>query len=122
MKLRELLKDVSYELVQGNLEVEVSDIAYDSRKVNETTAFVALKGFRVDGHEFIDAALELGCKVVIVSDDVVVKEDITVIKLEDFDQYFSISVISTLKPPLRSQEAAGKIGSTNKHKIIIRNS
>ena len=27
MKLRELLKDVSYELVQGNLEIEVDDIS-----------------------------------------------------------------------------------------------
>ena len=83
MKLRELLKDVSYELVQGDLDIEISDIAYDSRKVNESTAFVALKGFRVNGHDYIDKAIELGCKVIIVCEDVNVDESITVIKLED---------------------------------------
>ena len=83
MKLRDLLKDVSYRKVQGNLDIEVSDIAYDSRKVNENIAFVALKGFRVDGHDYIDKAIELGCKVVIVCDDVIVDKSITVIKLED---------------------------------------
>ena len=83
MKLIDLLKDVSYDLVQGNLEIEVEDIAYDSRKVNDKTAFVALKGFRVDGHDYIDKALELGCKVIIVCDDVNVSEDVTVVRLED---------------------------------------
>ena len=83
MKLRELLKDVSYELVQGDLDIEISDIAYDSRKVNESTAFVALKGFRVNGHDYIDKAIELGCKVIIVCEDVNVDKSITVIKLED---------------------------------------
>ena len=83
MKLRELLSDVEYKLVKGNLDVEVSDIAYDSRKVNKNTVFVALKGFRVDGHDYIDKAIELGCRVIIVSEDVDVSEDVVVIKLED---------------------------------------
>ena len=83
MKLRELLKDVSYELVQGDLDIEISDINYDSRKVNESTAFVALKGFRVNGHDYIDKAIKLRCKVIIVCEDVNVDKSITVIKLED---------------------------------------
>ena len=62
MKLRELLKDVDYKLIQGNLDIEVNDIAYDSRKVEKDTVFVALKGFRVDGHDYIDKAIENGAK------------------------------------------------------------
>ena len=31
MKLRELLRDGDYELIQGNLDIEIYDIAYDSR-------------------------------------------------------------------------------------------
>ena len=83
MKLRELLKDINYELVQGNLELDIKDIAYDSRKVKNGTLFVAMKGFRVDGHDYIDKAIENGAKCVIVEDDVNVSEDITVIKLKD---------------------------------------
>ena len=33
MKLKQVLADVKYELIQGSLEKEVADIAYDSRKV-----------------------------------------------------------------------------------------
>lgn len=83
MKLRELLKDVDYELVQGNLELMVSDIAYDSRKVKDGVVFVAMKGFRVNGHDYIDKAIENGARCIIVEDDVNVSDDITVIKLKD---------------------------------------
>ena len=42
MKLRELLRDVDYELIQGNLDIEINDIAYDSRKVKSGCVFVAM--------------------------------------------------------------------------------
>lgn len=83
MKLRDLLVDVNYEFIKGNLELEVMDIAYDSRKVHDGVLFVALKGFRVDGHDYIDEAIRNGCKVIVVEDDVLVGDDITVIKLAD---------------------------------------
>lgn len=83
MKLKELLKDVDYKLVQGDLELEIKDIAYDSRKVKEGVAFVALKGFRVDGHDYIDKAISNGAKCIIVEDNVSVSNDITVIQLSD---------------------------------------
>lgn len=83
MKLRELLKDVDYQLVQGNLDLEIEDIAYDSRKVHEGVAFVAMKGFRVNGHDYIDQAVKAGALCVIVEDMVNVREDVTVIKLVD---------------------------------------
>ena len=50
MKLIELLKDVEYKLIQGKLDVDVSDITYNSKNARECCAFIALKGFRVDGH------------------------------------------------------------------------
>ena len=83
MKLKELLIDVKYEFIQGNLDIEVKDIAYDSRKVEAGVLFVAMKGFRVDGHNYIDKAIENGAKCIVVEDDVNVSEDITVIKLKD---------------------------------------
>ena len=83
MKLRELLKDVEFEFIQGDLNLEINDIAYDSRKVVLGTAFVAMKGFRVDGHDYIDKAIENGARCIIVEDNVQASEDITVIKLKD---------------------------------------
>ena len=83
MKLKELLKDVEYELIQGNIELDVKDITYDSRTASKNKAFVAMKGFRVDGHDYIDKAIENGCKCIILEENKDIPEDITVIKLED---------------------------------------
>lgn len=83
MKLREILKDVDYKLVQGDLELEIKDIAYDSRKVESGILFVAMKGFRVDGHDYIEKAIENGCKCIVVEDEIQVSNDITVVQLKD---------------------------------------
>lgn len=83
MLLKELLKDVEYQVVQGNLEVEIKDLVYDSRKATCDTAFFALTGFQVDGHDYIDKAIENECRVILVEKDVMVSNDITVIKLKD---------------------------------------
>ena len=83
MKLRELLRDVDYELVQGNLDIEVSDVAYDSRVAHDGVMFMALVGFRVDGHDYIESAIANGCRVIAVSKEVSVSDDITVVRLKD---------------------------------------
>ena len=83
MKLEKILKDVEYEVVQGNIDIKIDDIAYDSRKASDKVPFVALKGFRVDGHDYIDSAISLGCKCIFVSEDVKVDDSVTVIKLKD---------------------------------------
>ena len=83
MFLRELLKDIDYELIQGSLDIKVDDLAYDSRKVDNDMAFVAIKGFRVDGHDYIDEAIEKGSKVINVERNVKIYKSITIIKLDD---------------------------------------
>lgn len=83
MRLIELLKDVEYKLVQGSIDIEVDDIAYDSRKVYDGVAFVALKGFRVDGHDYIEQAISNGARCIILEDIVKCSSDVTIIQLED---------------------------------------
>ncbi|MBQ2734916.1 MAG: UDP-N-acetylmuramoyl-tripeptide--D-alanyl-D-alanine ligase [Clostridia bacterium] len=54
------------ELYQGALgEVSVRYICTDSREADAMTAFVALRGERVDGHDYIRVALQNGCRCVI---------------------------------------------------------
>lgn len=83
MRLIELLKDVEYKLVQGSIDIEVDDITYDSRKVSEGVVFVALKGFRVNGHDYIEQAILNGAKCIIVEDIVKCSSDVTIIQMEN---------------------------------------
>ena len=52
MKLLQLLDGVNYKVVKGNLDKEITNIQYDSRKVSKNDIFVCLSGFEVDGHNF----------------------------------------------------------------------
>jgi UDP-N-acetylmuramoyl-L-alanyl-D-glutamate--2,6-diaminopimelate ligase len=46
------------------------NIKIDSRKIKEGDTFVALRGSTVDGHSFIDKAIQNGAAKVVVEEDV----------------------------------------------------
>src|SRR3972149_2632968 len=71
MKLRELLKEVS-NLKSSNkdMDIDISGIAYDSRKVKEGYLFVAIKGEKYDGHDFITEAIKKGAVAVVYEREV----------------------------------------------------
>ncbi|MEY8393786.1 UDP-N-acetylmuramoyl-L-alanyl-D-glutamate--2,6-diaminopimelate ligase [Lachnospiraceae bacterium 45-P1] len=83
MKIREWLGRLSYELVQGSLDTYVEDVIYDSRKAEENTVFVCIRGSSRDSHEFIPDVLSKGCRALVVEKDVTVPEDVTVIRVEN---------------------------------------
>jgi UDP-N-acetylmuramoyl-L-alanyl-D-glutamate--2,6-diaminopimelate ligase len=89
MKLRQLLKKIDYTLIKGNVEIDVCDIAYDSRNVCNNYLFIALIGNNVDGHDYIDMAIEKGAKVIIVCKDIEIFDDITVIRVDNTDKVLS---------------------------------
>ncbi len=69
MKLTELTHNLNAEIF-GNSDVEISGIAYDSRKVKPGYLFIAIKGFETDGHKYIDSAVKNGAAAVIGEDSV----------------------------------------------------
>lgn len=83
MKLRDLVGKIDFSLVQGDLNIEISDIFYDSRKCIKNSVFICLKGYDADGHNFIASAFAKGASAVVISDDVQVDESITVIRVKD---------------------------------------
>ena len=62
MKLNDLLKGINILSVNGDLNIDINNIAYDSRKVKENTLFICIKGFNSDGHKYIESAIEKGAK------------------------------------------------------------
>ncbi|WP_338598038.1 UDP-N-acetylmuramoyl-L-alanyl-D-glutamate--2,6-diaminopimelate ligase [Clostridium baratii] len=83
MKLAKLIEGLEYEVLKGNLDVSINSINYDSRKVKDGDMFVCIKGFKSDGHNFIDAAINNGAKVIVCEDEADVKDGITLIKFKD---------------------------------------
>lgn len=64
-RLKELLTGVSVGNICGNVDVDVENIHFDSRKVGKDDLFVAQRGVNSDGHAFIGKAIAAGAKVVV---------------------------------------------------------
>ena len=67
MKLNELIRGIA--VLETNLpqELEITSVAYDSRKVTPGALFVAITGFAADGNRFIPMALEKGAVAVLTA-------------------------------------------------------
>ncbi|KOA20981.1 UDP-N-acetylmuramoyl-L-alanyl-D-glutamate--L-lysine ligase [Clostridium homopropionicum DSM 5847] len=83
MRLSVLLKKINYQLIKGDLELEVNSIQYDSRKVREGDLFVCIEGFNSDGHKYAYKAVENGAKVVICTKELDKSLMATIIKVDD---------------------------------------
>jgi UDP-N-acetylmuramoyl-L-alanyl-D-glutamate--2,6-diaminopimelate ligase len=65
MQLKTLLAAISVRQIIGPLDRSVESIAYDSRRVQRNGLFVALRGEKFDGHNFIEQAIEKGASVIV---------------------------------------------------------
>jgi len=65
MQLKTLLTAISVRQIIGQPDRAVESIAYDSRRVQRNGLFVALRGEKFDGHDFIEQAVEKGASVIV---------------------------------------------------------
>jgi len=65
MQLKTLAGAIPIRQLIGTLDRTVESIAYDSRRVQKNGLFVALRGEKNDGHEFIGQAIEKGAAVIV---------------------------------------------------------
>jgi UDP-N-acetylmuramoyl-L-alanyl-D-glutamate--2,6-diaminopimelate ligase len=65
MKLNHILKGIDIITSAGDIYMEISNISFDSRNVSQGSLFIAVRGSKTDGHEFISDALASGAAAVI---------------------------------------------------------
>ncbi len=77
MKLSEILDAIKVIQVLGNAEEkEIERVEIDSRNVKEKSIFVAIKGFKTDGHKFIPEAIASGAAAVVLDNDELYSDEI----------------------------------------------
>ena len=82
MRLSVLLEGLTYEVVQGNTEVEVRGIKNDSRRVQPGDLFFCISGAVSDGHKYAQDVAAKGASVIVCEKDVQVPETVTVVRVE----------------------------------------
>lgn len=113
MKLEKLLESAEYELLQGSLDIEISDVIYDSRKIVKGCVFVCMIGANFDGHSFIEKAVEQGAAAVVVSRDVKI-EGVTVVKTEDTRKALALMSAEYFGRPAEKLKTIGITGTKGK--------
>lgn len=67
MKLKELMQGVGVLRANADMNMEITDVVYDSRKVSPGCLFVAITGFATDGNLYIPQALQKGAAAVVTA-------------------------------------------------------
>ncbi|MGN0154870.1 MAG: UDP-N-acetylmuramoyl-L-alanyl-D-glutamate--2,6-diaminopimelate ligase [Lachnospiraceae bacterium] len=83
MKLRALIQDLDYTLMQGSLETEVTSVENDSRKVTEGALFFCIAGAVFDGHQYAEQVADKKASVLVVEKEVEIgnHKDVAVVKV-----------------------------------------
>ncbi|MBQ5561557.1 MAG: UDP-N-acetylmuramoyl-L-alanyl-D-glutamate--2,6-diaminopimelate ligase [Lachnospiraceae bacterium] len=82
MTLKTLIEKLSYEVVQGNENIEITELVFDSRKACENGVFVCISGAVVDGHTFVEEVVQKGITAVVVEKEVSAPEGVTIIRVD----------------------------------------
>ena len=115
MKLSQILKDTEFEVLKGDLQTEISDIIYDSRKLVKDCLFVCMVGAVVDGHSFIDEAIQKGAKAIVVEREVEnIPNGITVIMVKSSRKALAFMSAAFFGYPAKQLVTVGLTGTKGK--------
>ncbi|MEE9408601.1 MAG: UDP-N-acetylmuramoyl-L-alanyl-D-glutamate--2,6-diaminopimelate ligase [Polaribacter sp.] len=116
--LKDILYQVSIQQVFGSTNIDVKNLVFDSRKIEQNDVFIALKGVSVDGHLYIEKAIDLDAAVIICEDFPSNKKDgITYIKVEDANVALAVMASNFYDNPSSKLPLIGVTGTNGKTTI-----
>ena len=65
MKIQDLLYKVDVLFIEGNVNISVTSLAFDSREIKRGSMFFAISGTLEDGHKYIDNAIKNGASCIV---------------------------------------------------------
>ena len=119
MNLKQLLHKVNVIKVVGEMRVEIYDIAFDSRKIKESSLFVAVKGMQSDGHSYVQQTIEAGA-IAIVLEDMPSNLDskATYIQVDDSNIALGIIAANFYDNPSEKIKLVGITGTNGKTTVV----
>ena len=114
MKLKDILKGVDAEVL-GASDVEIAALQFDSRRVEKGTMFVAQRGTKVDGHDYIAKAIEAGAAAVLC-EEVPAKraEGVIFVKVKDSSEALGLAAANFYGHPSAQLKLVGITGTNGK--------
>ncbi|HYF95040.1 MAG TPA: UDP-N-acetylmuramoyl-L-alanyl-D-glutamate--2,6-diaminopimelate ligase [Symbiobacteriaceae bacterium] len=101
-------------LVQGDPETEVNRVVYDSRQAQPGALFVAVPGFKADGHAFVADAVRRGASAVVVEQEMEVPEGVPVLQVGSSRKALAAISARLNRWPSRKLQVIGVTGTNGK--------
>lgn len=114
MKMIDWLKGLDYRILQGDPDVEVEDVIYDSRKGGPGRVFVCMRGANVDSHEFCSQVYEAGGRVFVTERAVSLPQDAAVIQVENGRRALALLSAARFGYPASRMVTIGVTGTKGK--------
>ena len=113
-KVADIIKGLTILKQSGSLDVQVSEIVFDSRNAKKGSAFVAVKGVSADGHDFIPKVIEAGCLVIISEIEVIVPANVTLIITDNSSKALALMANNFYDEPSKKLKLVGVTGTNGK--------
>ena len=114
MRLGKIMENIDLNLIKGDINIEVKEIQYDSRKIKKGDVFFAVEGYNLDGHKYIQNAISNGAVAVVCQKNIEEHSNVTVIRVEDSRKALAVSAANYYKNPSRNMKMIGITGTNGK--------
>ena len=107
------------DLLETNLDIEITNLNDDSRKIKQNGLFFAIKGLTNDGNKFIPQAIQNGAKAIVTEEDI--KEKVPVIKVQNAQQAYNDTLnkyYDDVRSKLKFISTTGTDGKTTTSEMI----
>jgi UDP-N-acetylmuramoyl-L-alanyl-D-glutamate--2,6-diaminopimelate ligase len=119
MKLKHMLVGLNGLKARGDVEQEINGIESNSKKVEKGFLFVSIKGFNVDGHDFIQSAIENGATAIAVEQwfdlkSANIPQDVAIIVAPNTRELLAIAASNFYGNPSKKFKLIGITGTKGK--------
>lgn len=115
IELKDILYKVTLNAVVGSTSLAIKAIEFDSRNVNSENVFVAVRGSAVDGHEYIDKAIDSGA-IAIICEEMPqnLQEGVTYVEVDSSSKAMAIMASNFYNVPSENLKLIGVTGTNGK--------
>lgn len=116
MTLKDLIKNLKYIKLMGNENVLIQSLTIDSRKVTKNSMYCAIKGFTVDGHNFINQSIKNGASLIVCQniDNIEIAENVAILQVEDSRKALATIAKNFYNDPTKNISLIGVTGTNGK--------
>lgn len=114
-KLKDLLYNVSINEVYGSTDIDINQLVFDTRLLSKGDVFIAQKGWVVDGHFYIEKAIQLGARAIVC--EVVptqIESQITYVIVNDSSEALAFMASNYFDNPSKHLKLIGITGTNGK--------